>query len=155
MEAINGGRPPGAHQPDFTPDEWLLMRKAMFGAAVSVALASGRKGHTCKAMFAVTQQLLAARSGNSSQLVRELADFSYFRTDLKPGMSMAEEGAWLLSRLEAIRSAVATVAAKAPADAAAFREFLLNLAYTPIGTRRWVSDAEAGAIARVEGALAA
>src|SRR5215469_9318471 len=131
MEAINGGRAPGGHQLDFTPDEWLMMRRAMFGARVSVALAGGRNGHMCRAMFAVTQLLLSARSGKSNQLVRELADFTYFQTDLRPGMSLAEEEAWLNSRLEAISSAATTVAAKAPADLRAFQHFVLSLAETP------------------------
>ena len=151
MEQINGG---GVNMAAFTPDEWWLMRRAMFGSAVSVALAGHGNGRMMRAMFAVTQQLLAARSGNISQLVRELADFSHFETGLMPGMSRSEEEAWLTSRLRAIRSAVATVVAKAPADAAAFRTFLLDLAYTPIGTRRWVSNAEARAITNVVEALA-
>ncbi len=151
MEEINGG---GASVAAFTPDDWWVMRRAMFGSAVSVALAGRGNGRMIRAMFEVTQQFRAARSGNTSQLVRELADFSRFETGLTPGMSRAEEEAWLTSRLRAIRSAVATVTAKAPADAAAFRQFLLDLAYTPIGTRRWVSSAEARAIARVEEAVA-
>src|SRR5262249_41043444 len=100
------------------------------------------------------QGLLAAKSGNTSQLVRQLADFSHFETGLLLGMSRSEEEAWLTSRLRAIRSAVATVVAKAPTEAAAFRKFLLDLAYIPIGTRRWVSSAEARALAKVEEALA-
>ena len=83
------------------------------------------------AMFAVTQRLLAARSEDPSQLVRELADFSHFETGLT------------------------TVVAKSPADATAFRRFLRDLAYTPIRTRRWVSHAEARAIAKIEDAVAA
>jgi hypothetical protein len=151
-EEIEEGQPRVAV---FTSDEWWLMRRAMFGSAVSVALAGYGNGRKMDAMFAVTQQLLAARSGSPSQLVRELADFSHFETGWRPGISRSEEEAWLTSRLKAIRSAVAAVVAKAPADAAAFRKFLLDLAYTPIGTRRWVSHAEATAIARIEDALAA
>ena len=152
MEKINWGE---ASMAAFTPDEWWVLRKAMFGSAVSVALAGRGSDRMIRAMFAVTQKLLAARSGNASQLVRDLADFSRFETGLNTGMSRAEEEAWLTSRLTAIRAAVAMVSAKAPADAAAFREFLRDLAYTPLGTRRWVSSAETTAVARVEDALAA
>jgi hypothetical protein len=151
MEPINEG---GASTAVFTPDEWWMLRRAMFGSAASVAMARRRNDYMIPAMFAVTQQLLAARTGNTSQLVRELANFWHFETGLLPGMSRADEDAWLTSRLNAIRSAISSVAAKAPADAAAFREFLLNLAYAAVATRRWVSGAEARAIARVEEALA-
>lgn len=153
MESISGGRPPGGVRPDFTPDEWLTMRKAMFGAPASVALAGGRNGHMSKAMFAVTQQLLAARNANTSEMVRELADFSYFQTDLQPGMSAADVQAWLISRQQAIHSAARTVAAKAPADLPAFQLFILSLAETPARTHRWISGAEAHAIAKVKEAL--
>lgn len=131
------------------------LRRAMFGSAVSVALAGHGNGRMMDAMFAVTQRLLAARSEDPSQLVRELADFSHFETGLRPGMSRSEEEAWLTSRLNAIRSAITTVVAKSPADATAFRRFLRDLAYTPIRTRRWVSHAEARAIAKIEDAVAA
>ena len=150
-EQIEGGE---ASVAAFTSDEWWLMRRAMFGSAVSVALAGHGNGRMMRAMFEVTQQLRGARIGNPSQLVRELATFSHFETGLQPGMSRSEKEAWLTSRLRAIRSAMATVVAKAPAEAAAFRKLLLDLAYTPLGTRRWVSSAEARAIAKVEEALA-
>src|SRR5262245_51123556 len=122
----------GASSAVFTPDEWWLMRMAMFGSAVSVAIAGHGNGRLMRAMFAITQQLRAARCGNTSQLVRELADFSHFETGLQPGMSRSEHEAWLTSRLRAIRSAATTVVAKAPADAAAFRLFLLDLARAPL-----------------------
>ena len=152
MEIITGAESGAAA---FTSDEWWLMRRAMFGAGVSVAVAGRGNGRMMDSMFAVTKKLLAARSGSTSQLVRELANFSRFETGLRPGMSRSEKEAWQASRLTAIRSAVETVAARTPADAATFRDFLLELAYTPVGTRRWVSTAEAKAIARVEEALAA
>jgi len=152
MEQINGDE---GRTANFTPDEWWVLRRAMFGSAVSVALARRANDGMMRAMFAVTQKLLAARSGSTSQLVRELADFSRFETGLMTGMSRSEQEAWLASRLTAIRLAVAMVAAKAPADAGAFREFLRDLAYAPLGTRRWVSSGEARAVARVEAALAA
>lgn len=150
MEAIDRRT---ARRVDFTPDEWWMMRKAMFGSAVSVALAGRTNGHWIRAMFAVTQQLLAARSSNTSQLVRELADFSRFETGVRAGMSVAEKDACVTSGLNAIRSAVATVVAKAPADAMAFQEFLLDLAATPARTHTWVSDAEVRAIAQVKEAV--
>ncbi len=150
-----------AGRADFTPDEWMTMRRAVVSAGVIVSLSEG--GGTedmLREIFAVTQRLRAARIGDPNQLVRELADMPNFGSGLRPGMSRAQyEG----PALEAIRAATAILTAKAPDDLRAFRTFLVDLAETAAnayvegrvlgmgGVR--VTPAEAAAIARVKRAL--
>jgi hypothetical protein len=116
-----------AGRDDFSADEWLTMRRAFASAGVLVSVSEG--GGTddmLKEVFAITQHLRAARIGHSSQLVRELAD-SPFQSGWHSGMKLAQYEALAL---DAIRSATATVAVKAPEDLQAFREFLVALAET-------------------------
>jgi hypothetical protein len=126
-----------AGQADFTPDEWMTMRRGMVGAGVLVSLSEGGGDDMLSEIFAVTQLLRAARIGHPNQLVRELADMPSFQSGLRPGMSLKQyEG----PTLEAIRAAATAIAAKAPADLAPYRAFLVELA-------------EAAANAHVEGSV--
>ena len=151
-----------AGRSDFSHDEWTALRKAMIGAAVIVSLSEGGGEDMIGEMLAVSEHLLAARRRHSCQLVRELADITRFNSGYQTGMSPAQfEG----PALDSIRSAVALVAARAPADTAAFKEFLVGLAETAasahkegsfmgVGGSR-ISQAEAAAIAKVKQALGA
>lgn len=145
-----------AGEADFTPDEWLTMRRAITAAGVIVALAEGGGDDMLSEIFAVTQHLRGARIGHRNQLIRELADMTHFQSGLRPGMKRAqyEEPA-----LEAIRAACKFVQTRSPADVAAFRTFLVELAevaanahkeggFAGMGGVR-VTAAEEAAIARV------
>lgn len=145
-----------AGESDFTPDEWLTMRRAVTAAGVIVSMAEGGGDDMLSEIFAITQHLRGARIGHRLQLIRELANMPQFRSGLRPGMRRAdyEEPA-----LEAIRAATAFVLARSPADAAAFRAFLVELAEVAANAHREggfggvggvrVTAAEAAAIARV------
>lgn len=149
-----------AGKTDFTTDEWLVMRRAMMGAAVLVSVSDGGKNDMISEMLAVSEHLMAARGGHDNQLIRELADIRHFQSGFRLGMSLnqLEQGA-----LQAMRAAAATVAAKAPADMPAFRDFLIELAETAANAHREggfmgfgssrVSPAEAAAIDKVKRAL--
>ena len=144
-----------AGEADFTPHEWLTMRRAAIAAGVVVAQSEGGGRDMVTEIFAVQQHVHAARR-SPNQLVRELASARQFGTGMRPGMRRAdyEEAA-----LESIRTATEIVARRSPADLAAFRAFVVELAevaananeeggFAGVGGVR-VTDAEAAAIARV------
>jgi hypothetical protein len=148
-----------AGEVDFTPDEWMTMQRATIAAGVTVAMSEGGGDDLNEEMFALMQALRGASSGHPNQLVRELAG-TRFSTGLQPGMTGPEYEA---GALEAIRSAVAAVGTKAPADLPAYRVFLVELAemvanahkeggFAGIGGIR-VTAAEAAAIDKVRQAV--
>lgn len=140
-----------AGKADFTAEEWATMQRALLGAVTIVMLADGgRKIETVREMGAVNKQLGEVREQSASDLVRELSDLS--------GVEAGDEAA----SLEALRAAVATVGAKAPDEAAAFRELVLGACQAAaeavgsgpfgIGGQK-VNELEAAALARVREAL--
>ncbi len=149
-----------AGRSDFTPDEWLAMRRAMFSAGVIVSVCEGGGQDMRIENFAILDGLRGARIGHPNLLVRELANAPNFGSGLRPGMTPAEyEG----PALETIRYAASCVAARAPADLEAFQGFLVHLAELAAnahveggimgvgGTR--ISAREAAAIQRIRKAL--
>lgn len=148
-----------AGETDFTPNEWLTMRRAVTSAGVIVAMAEGGGDDMLSEIFAVTQYLRGARIGHENQLIRELADMTHFQSGLRPGMKRRE---YEEPALEAIRAATRCVQTRSPADLGAFRKFLVELAeiaanahkeggFAGVGGVR-VTAAEAAAIARVRNA---
>jgi hypothetical protein len=151
-----------AGQADFTPDEWMTMRRAMISAGVLVSLSEGGGADMLDEIFAILQRLRGTRIQGDNQLLRELADIPSFESGLRPGMKVAEyEG----SALDLIRSAVAAVQARSPSDLAAFRAFLVELAEVAANAHKEggvagmggvrVTRAEAAAISRVKRAAGA
>jgi hypothetical protein len=145
-----------AGEADFTPHEWVTLRRAAISAGVLVARSEGGGDDMMTEIFAVQQHLHAARRSSSHQLVRELASTRQFGTGMRPGMTRAD---YEEEALEAIRAAVDIVARRAPADLGAFRAFVVQLAevaanaheeggFAGVGGVR-VTPAEASAIARV------
>jgi hypothetical protein len=152
------GREDMAGEEDFTPDEWMILQRAMMAAGVIVSLAEGEVDND--EMFALMQELRRARFGDPNQLVRELASIPSFATGLKLDTKFAD---YVGPGLEVIRSASATIASKAPADLPAFREFLVELGeqvanaskeggFAGLGAQ-WQTAAETAAIDSVKRAL--
>lgn len=111
-----------AGQADFTPDEWMILQRAMMAAGVIVSLAEGAVDDD--EMFALMQELRGARHEDPNQLIRELARMPTFATGLKLDTKFEDYAG---PGLEAIRSASAAIASKAPADLPAFCGFLVEL----------------------------
>lgn len=149
-----------AGQANFSPDEWMTMRRALTAAGVVVALSEGGGDDLLSEIFAVTQKLRAAGLGHPNQLIRELADMPRFESGLKPGMKRLD---YEKPALAAIRAATSFIEVKSPADLASWRAFILELAdaaanahkeggFAGMGGVR-VTAAEAAAIERVRQAL--
>ncbi len=145
-----------AGETDFTPDEWLTVRRAITAAGVIVALAEGGGDDMLSEIFAVTQTIRGAGFGHGNRLVRELAAMPHFSTGLRPGMRSPEYEA---ESLPMIRAAAAIVRSRAPDDLNEWRGFVCELAETAARAHKeggvagiggiLVTAAEAAAIERV------
>jgi uncharacterized membrane protein len=113
----------GPGQADFTTGEWAILQQAMMAAGVLVSLAEGTVD--ADEIFALIRKLRQASISHPRQFIRALTAASAFSTGLRAGTRYAdyEPGA-----LEAIRSATAIVAEKAPAELPGFRAFLAEIA---------------------------
>lgn len=150
-----------AGKTDFTADEWMTLRKAMWGAPVYVSVADGGKADMIPEIRAISDHLMAASRGHASQLVRELAVFRHFESGIRLGMPLRQVEA---EALGAVRAATAIVRDRAPEDLDTFREFLIALAETAANAHREggfmgfggsrISPIEAVAIENVKQALA-
>jgi hypothetical protein len=144
----------GAGEADFTSDEWAVLQQALMSSGVLVALAEGVVD--AEEMFVLIKKLREASVGHPTRLVRELTATSSFNTGLRAGTRFAD---YEVPAVEAIRSATAIVATRAPGEVAGFRAFLVEIAeavgdanfeggFLGLGAQRRVPS-EAAAIALV------
>ncbi len=113
----------GAGEADFTVEEWAIMQRALMASGVLVALSVGVVDS--EEMFALIKTLRTASLMHPRRLIRELTAASTFETGLRPGTTHAD---YETPALEAVRSATAIIASKAPADLADFGAFLVEIA---------------------------
>jgi len=150
-----------AGQGDFTPEEWVTLRRAMTSAGYIVAQSEGGGAADMLAeILAVTQRLGGAGRTHPNQLVRELAAMSQLQSGMRPGLKPSE---YERESLATIRTATTLVAKKAPGDLQAFRGFVVELAEAAANAHKEggfgglggirVTAAEAAAIVRVKKAL--
>src|SRR4029450_13978559 len=112
-----------AGKADFTEAEWQTLEKGVTGAGMLVALADASFFDSFKEAGALAGHMADARQKNWSQLVRELA--AAHGTGFGPGSSAQEVET---ATLDALRSAMSTLQAKAPDDAPEYSAFVLGLA---------------------------
>jgi hypothetical protein len=149
-----------AGRDDFTPDEWVTMRRAVTSAGYVVARAEGGGSDMLSEVLAITQRLSSAGRNHPNQLVRELAAMAHVQSGMRPELKPREYEA---ESLTAIRTAAEVVARKAPGDLQAFRSFVVDLAEAAAAAHKEgglgglggirVTAAEAAAIDRVRKAL--
>jgi hypothetical protein len=112
----------GPGEADFTPADWAVLQQAIMAAGVLVALAEGTAD--ADEIYALVRTLREAGVSHPRRLIRELASSSTFETTLHPG---AEYEDYQGPALEAIRSATAILARRAPAELPAFRGLLAQI----------------------------
>jgi hypothetical protein len=117
-----------ANETTFTPEEWQRVEAAPFmaGLAVSYADMSSKVGIADEA--AATGKAITAGASSASEIVRTLADrFARGERPTIPGIPNKPADAQVALIL-ACEAASALVAAKAPAEADAYAQFLLDVA---------------------------
>ena len=139
-----------ATRADFSEDEWKTMQKGVTGAGMLVSIADRDFTDSFGEASALAKYLATQREQAESQFIRELANTrgtGFGMTD-SPQEVEAET-------LEALRSAVATLAAKAPDEVDAYRELVVGAASVVAESKSGVEPGETAAIDKIREALGA
>jgi hypothetical protein len=161
-----------ATKADFTPDEWktLIQSPLVVGLAVSAADPSGLFGMLKESMASASALLKAKADPGADALVKAVAgDFetSEGRTAAQEGIkatfSAAKPAEIKAKAIDELKSVSAVLAAKAPADASAYKAWLVGVANSVAEAASeggflgfggvQVSDAEKATIADIAAAL--
>ncbi len=131
-------------------NELETLRKGAMGAGLLVSVSDRGFFDTFKEAGTMAKHIAAARGSSASEVVREVAEGHGlgFRVTTPPDQLESET-------LDALRSSVQLLQSKAPDDLDAYRVFVLDLAKSVAAAAPGGDDAEAGAVAKIEAALAA
>lgn len=137
-----------ATKADFTEEEWETLHKGVTGAGLLVSVGDRDFTDTFGEAGALARRLREEHAQGASQLVRELAGTrgSGFGFTTSPQKAEAET-------LEALRSATAILAAKAPDEADAYRQLVLDVADTVANAKGGLKPGETAAIDKIKDAL--
>ena len=137
-----------ATKADFTEDEWETLRKGVTGAGMLVSIGDRDFTDTFGEVGALAKRLSEERKEGQTQLMRELAAGrpSGFGLTASPEEVDAQT-------LEALRSATATLAAKAPDEVGAYRQLVLDVAESVADAKGGVKPGETDAIEKIKEAL--
>ena len=137
-----------AAHPDFSEAEWEAMRKGVTGAGLLVSLSDRSFFDTFKEAGALGKHLARARQNNQSEVVREVAEVR------GTGFSMTSAPEELeRETLDALRSSIAALEAKAPEEADAYRRFVIEVAESVAQAAGGGDTAESSEIEKIRGAL--
>jgi hypothetical protein len=139
-----------AAKEDFTEEEWRTMQKGVTGAGMLVSVSDPDFTDSFGEARALTKYLSDQREKSDSQFVRELAAAhgSGFGLTDSPQEVEAET-------LAALRSAVETLAAKAPDEVGVYRQFVLDVAVAVADAKGGVKPGETTAIDAIREAVGA
>ena len=138
-----------AAKTEFTEQEWDALQKGVTGAGMLVSLADASFFDSFKEVGALTKHLADAQTSSTNPLIAEVAKVKGTGFGLTTSPQEIET-----QTIEALKSSMSTLAAKSPGDAQAYRDFVLNVAKSVGEAVKGTSDAESGAIQKIEGALA-
>ena len=137
-----------ATKADFTEDEWETMSKGVTGAGMLVSIGDRDFTDTFGEVAALTKRLSEERKESQSELIRELA------TGRPKGFGLTASSQEVEAKtLEALRSATAILAAKAPEEAAAYRQLVLDVAESVASAKGGVKPGETDATEKIKDAL--
>jgi hypothetical protein len=137
-----------ASKADFTEDEWETMRKGVTGAGMLVSVGDRDFTDLFGEAGALAKRLGAAHEQSESQLIRELASGRASGFGLTASPQEVES-----KTLQALRSATAILAEKAPDDAAAYRQLVLDVAEAVAEAKGGVKPGETAAVDKIKEAL--
>ena len=108
---------------DFTESEWTALQKGITGSGLLVSLSDRDLSDTFGEVGAMAKYLSGQQVAGSSDLIRELAKAhgTGFGLTTSPERVRSET-------LESLRSSVATLQAKAPAELEPYRQLVLGVA---------------------------
>ena len=137
-----------ARKADFTQDEWTALEQGVIGAGMLVSVSEPDFTDTISETSALVRYVAGLRQTSESELVRELANVYVNPLAVNAPSARIED-----ETLAALRSAAATLAAKAPHEVAAYRELVLGAADQVAQNRGGVRPRETAAIGQIREAL--
>jgi hypothetical protein len=137
-----------ATKDDFSEDEWKAMQKGATGAGMLASISDPDFTDSFGEAKTLAKYLGAQRDGGETPLMREVAHVhtSGFGLTGSPDKVRAET-------LEALRTATAALAAKAPDDLAAYRKLVVGAAEAVADAKGGVSAEETAAIDELKKAV--
>src|SRR3954454_7774094 len=137
-----------AKKADFSADEWKALRTGLLGAGMFVSLSDRDFTDTFGEVGAMTKYLADVQIAGSTELMRELAHEhgNPFGLTASPDRVRDET-------LGSLKSATATLTAKAPDEVLPYRDFVLGLAAAVAGAKSGESAVETAAIDGIKQAL--
>jgi hypothetical protein len=138
-----------ATKTDFTDEEWKALEKGVTGAGMLVSVSDRDLTDTFGEASALAKAL-AARRDDSSELVRELAKTRGTGFGFTTSAQEVET-----ETLALLRSSREVLAAKAPDEESAYRDFVLGVAQAVAEAKSGVAEGETAAVAKIREALGA
>ncbi len=132
----------------FTEDEWKALEEGVIGAGMFVSVSEPDFTHTISETNALATYITGYRETSGSELVRELTN-----AHVNPFGFNAPAWRIEVETLKALRSAAATLAAKAPREVAAYRDLVLGVADHVAQDSGGVRPRETEAIGKIREAL--
>ena len=137
-----------ASKADFTEQEWETMRKGVAGAGMLVSVGDRDFTDTFGEVAALAKRLAHEREAGGSELMRELAAGKPAGFGLTASPQEVEEGT-----LAALRSATEILTAKAPEEAAAYRQLVLEITDAVASAKGGIKPGETAAIDKIRDCL--
>ena len=139
-----------ATKADFTEEEWKTMQKGVTAAGMLVSVSDPDFTDSFGEAGAVATYLAEQQQNSGSALIRDLAHVHGTGFGLTASREKAET-----ETLDALRSAVATLQAKAAGQLAAYQELVIGVAEHVAGAKTGVKPGETDAITKIKEALGA
>jgi hypothetical protein len=137
-----------AGKADFSEEEWKTLRKGVTGAGMLVSIGDRDFTDAFGEASALAKRLRDEHEKSPSELVRELA------TGGGTGFGVTDSPQEIEAEtLEALRSSKDLLAAKAPDEAGAYRQLVLDVADSVANAKGGLKPGETAAIAKIEEAL--
>ena len=138
-----------ASKKDFTADEWTQLQHGLAGTVLLVSVSDPGLFDTFKEAGAAAKHYADARRNNTSELVRELSG------DPGMGFGLGKNPQQLETEtLSALRAAASALKEKAPGEADAYKQFVLEVAQSVAEAAKGTSAAESAEIEKIRAALA-
>jgi hypothetical protein len=124
------------------------LRKGVVGAGLLVSVSDRGFIDTFKEAGALAKHVANARQSTESELVRRVAEVRGAGFGLTSSPDEVE-----VETLEALRTSLATLEAKAPEEVDAYRDFVIEVAESVAGAAEGGDPAETGALEKIKSAL--
>jgi hypothetical protein len=135
---------------EFTEEEWKTMQRGVAGAGTLVSVSDPDFTDSFGEAGALAKYLAEQQQNSSSVLIRDLAHVHGTGIGFTASREKAET-----ETLDALRSAAATLQAKAPDELAAYQELVIGVAEHVARAKTGVKPSETDAIAKIKEAVGA